>query len=132
MAGYWPTPEGGKDDPVVARLMNTTPKVVFSRTLTSADWENTRLVKTDAAGEIRRLKEQPGADIALFGSANLAASLAGEGVIDEYRILINPLVLAGGNPLFKPQAGRLELELLNSRVFRNGNVLLVYKPIKTA
>ncbi|MDD5371733.1 MAG: dihydrofolate reductase family protein, partial [Anaerolineaceae bacterium] len=75
MAGYWPTPAAVHDDPIVADLMNTIPKTVFSRTLNQADWDNTRLVKTDAAGEVSRLKGEPGKDVFIFGSGNLASSL---------------------------------------------------------
>ena len=85
----------------------------------------------DVIGEIRRLKEQPGKDIFLFGSADLARTLLPEGLIDEIRVIVNPLVLGDGNPLFKGVQQPLELKLLSSRAFQNGNVLLSYAPVKS-
>ena len=128
MASYWPTPEAVKNDPVVADLMNKIPKIVFSRSLEKAEWNNTRVVKTDVAEEIARLKSQPGKDMAIFGSADLASGLIQRDMIDEYRIFINPVVLGQGNPLFKGLQGRLHLKLVDSKIFKTGLVLLVYQP----
>src|SRR5512135_276543 len=86
MASYWPTDMAKTDDPIVANKMNTLPKIVFSRTLKKADWNNTRLVKGDVAEEVARLKRQSGQDWLLFGSADLASTLTHFGLIDEYRI----------------------------------------------
>ncbi len=86
MASFWPTPEAIETDPITANLMNSWPKIVFSRTLHDAKWSNTRLVNGEAAEEVKRLKNQPGKDLIIFGSANLAASLIRAGLIDEYRI----------------------------------------------
>jgi dihydrofolate reductase len=127
MASFWPTPEAIRTDPIVAGLMNSTQKIVFSQTLEHADWENTRLVKEHAAEELARLKTQPGKEIAIFGSANLASRLLNSGVIDEYRLLVNPLILGSGTPLFKPEDGRQDLKLVNTRTFKAGNVLLYYQ-----
>ena len=126
MASYWPTPAAAADDPIIADMMNRLPKVVFSRTLQMADWNNTRLVKGHIAEEITALKQQPGKDLALFGSANLLSTLVPMGLIDEHRIIINPVVLSHGTPLFQGIKDHLDLELLKTRTFRNGNVLLVY------
>jgi dihydrofolate reductase len=126
MASYWPTPDAVGDDPVVAGLMNAIPKIVFSKTLAKVEWNNTRLVKENAADEIRSLKQQPGNDIAIFGSANLIASLADSMVIDEYRIIINPIVLRQGHPLFRGTRDKIKLTLLKARPFASGNVLLKY------
>src|SRR5437867_1283554 len=90
MASYWPTQVAVESDPVVAEKMNSTPKVVFSRTLHSAEWNKTRLAR-DAAQEITKLKQQDGKDMAIFGSANLLASLIPLGLIDEFRIMVNPV-----------------------------------------
>ncbi len=124
MESYWPTNAAINDDPEIAGLMNSLPKIVFSRTLEKADWNNTRLIKDNAAEEIRSIKNQPGKDIAIFGSADLIASLMD--VIDEHRVMISPLLLRRGTPLFKPSPDPLQLKLLNTRSFRNGNVLLTY------
>jgi len=130
MANYWPTPSAIKDDPVVAGLMNRLPKMVFSRTLAKAEWNNTRLVKgaERVAEEIARLKQQPGKDWLLFGSADLASTLTPLGLIDEYRIMVNPVVLGGGKPLFRGVKQKLNLKLVNAKTFRSGNVLLYYQP----
>jgi dihydrofolate reductase len=123
MESYWPTAE---DDPEVAKLMNNMPKYVFSRTLETASWTNTELLKGEATVEIRRLKEQPGKDLFIFGSADFASSLIQHGLIDEYRIILNPVVIGEGTPLFKNIHQHMRFKLLRTRAFRNGNVLLYY------
>ncbi len=128
MASYWPTPEALASDPQVAGKMNEMPKYVFSKTLDRADWNNTRLVTGDATEEAARLKAQPGRDIFIFGSAGLASTFTRAGLIDEYRVIVNPLILGKGQPLFKDVNRQLDLSLLNVRAFRNGNVLLYYAP----
>ena len=128
MAAYWPTEAAIKRDPIIAGQMNQTAKIVFSRTLASAEWSNTRLVKENVAEEVARLKQQPGKDIIIFGSANLAATLTQHGLIDEYRIMVSPIVLGSGLPLFRGARTRLPMKLLSTRVFASGNVLLAYQP----
>jgi dihydrofolate reductase len=130
MASYWPTPDAIANDPIVADMMNRTPKIVFSRTLDKAEWNNTRLIKDHIAEEITKLKQQPGKDLALFGSANLMSTLVQMDLIDEHRIMVNPIVLGSGKPLFQGINDPLKLKLVNTRVFRSGNVLLYYVPIK--
>ena len=109
--------------------MNNVPKVVFSRTLEKAEWNNTRLVKANAEEEVIKLKQQPGKDLFIFGSANLSATLMQHNLIDEYRLGITPVVLGGGNPLFKPNPDRLRMKLLEVRPFKTGCVILFYKPV---
>ena len=128
MAGFWPTAEALKDDPIVAGKMNSSAKVVFSRTLNKAEWNNTRLVKDNMEEEVRKLKGQPGKDIALLGSGSIVSQLAQRGLIDEYRIMVNPIALGQGTPLFKDIKDRLDMKLLRTRTFCNGNVLLCYAP----
>ncbi len=130
MASYWPTATAIETDPHVSSQMNALPKVVFSRTLQTADWTNTRLVNTDAAAEVAALKQQPGKDIALFGSAKLQSGLLQAGQIDELRVMLNPVILGRGTPLFKPE-DQLKLTLLDLKRFRSGNVLLTYGPCQT-
>ncbi len=127
MAAYWPTPQAAISMPEVAHSMNATPKVVFSRTLKEATWSNTRLVKDDLAGEIRRLKEGPGEGMVIFGSGTIVAQLAQEGLIDEYQFVVNPVVLGGGRTMFDGIKGKLPLELIATRPFANGNVVLRYQ-----
>jgi dihydrofolate reductase len=128
MANYWPTPAAVEADPVVAGAMNSLPKIVFSRTLQTADWNNSRLIKDNIAEEITRLKQEPGKDLALFGSANLMSTLMKLNLIDEHRVMVNPVVLGSGTSLFQGVDGRLNLKLDNARTFKSGNVLLTYQP----
>lgn len=128
MAGFWPTAEAKRDDPIVAERMNSSAKIVFSRTLKKAEWNNTRLVSGNMEEEIKKLKAQPGKDMALMGSGTIVSQLAQRGLIDEYRIMVNPVILGQGTPLFKEIRDRLNLKLLRTQTFRNGNVLLCYEP----
>jgi dihydrofolate reductase len=130
MASYWPTEVAIRNDPGVAGLMNSLPKIVFSKTLDKAEWSNTRLVNDNVAEEVSTLKQQPGKDIAIFGSSDLAVTLARQGLIDEYRIIVNPVFLGGGTPLLKGIKDKLNLKLLKARTFKSGNVLLYYVPEK--
>ncbi len=129
MASYWPTAAAMESDPQVAALMNSLPKVVFSRTLPSADWENSRVVRDHAQEEILKLKAQPGRDMAVFGSANLISTIMD--VIDEHRLLVNPVLLREGTPLFKHAGEPLQLNLVNVRRFNSGNILLSYQPVRS-
>ena len=128
MAAYWPTEDAITSDPDVARRMNTMAKVVFSRSLGDATWQNTRLVRGDAAEEVARLKAASGRDIIVMGSGDLATSLAERRVIDELRILVNPIALPEGKPVFAGLKADLPLRLLSARTFASGNVLLTYAP----
>ena len=110
--------------------MNKSPKIVFSRTLKTADWSNTRLVKEDMAGEVRRLKKQPGKGLTILGSGSLVSQLAREGLIDEYQLLLNPVAIGTGKSLFEGITTKLEFKLTATRAFRNGGVLLTYVPAK--
>ncbi len=128
MVSYWPTPTAIKNDPIVAGKMNSIPKFVFSKTLETADWNNTQLIKGDAVEELKKLKQQSGKDLFIFGSANLSSTFTRNGLIDEYRIMVNPIVLGAGTPLFIGKNEMLKMKLLNIKSFRNGNVLLYYQP----
>jgi dihydrofolate reductase len=130
MASYWPTPAAQSNDPEVANLMNTLPKVVFSRTLQKADWNNTRLIKDNVAEEVLKMKQAPGDDLAVFGSANLLSSLLRLDLIDEHRIMVNPVLIGSGTPLFKNIDEKVNLKLVKTRTFRSGNVMLYYQPNK--
>lgn len=121
MAAHWPTATGR-----IADLMNGIDKVVFSNTLPAASWSNTRLVAGDAADEVARLKEVPGKDIYIFGSALLSAALTKRGLIEEYRIGIAPVLLGSGRRLFESDAAELSLQLLESRNTATGCTVLRY------
>ena len=129
MASYWPTPAAQEDDPAIADVMNSIPKVVFSSTLDSADWQNTRLVKGDVAETISELKQQPGKDLALFGSPTLTATLIEQGLVDELRVMVHPILLGAGKSLFAALSRRVPVELQRTTFFHSGNVLLVYRPV---
>jgi len=128
MAAYWPTPMAVENDPIVAGKMNSLPKFVFSNTLDKVVWNNTQLVKGDAVEELKKLKQLSGKDLFIFGSANLSSTFTRNGLIDEYRVIVNPIVLGTGVPLFKGNGEMLKMKLLTSKSFRNGNVLLYYQP----
>jgi dihydrofolate reductase len=130
MASYWPTDAAKRDDPIIAELMNRLPKIVFSNTLEKAEWENTKLVRDNIVEKVSKLKELPGKDIAIFGSSDLAVTLIDLGLIDEFRIMINPIVLGEGKPILQGIKSKLELKLLKTRTFKSGNVLLYYEPGK--
>jgi dihydrofolate reductase len=128
MASYWPTPAAQQDDPRVAAKMNGLPKVVVSRTLDKAEWANTRVVNDHVAEELTKLKQQPGKDIAIFGSSDLTVSLLRMGLVDELRIMVHPVVLGAGRSLFRTATERIGLELVKTRSFRSGSVMLYYRP----
>ncbi|MFC5753797.1 dihydrofolate reductase family protein [Actinomadura rugatobispora] len=129
VAAHWPTPQAREDAPAVADRMNATPKIVVSRTLQRADWADTRLLADDVAGELTKLKQQPGKDIAIFGSSNLTVSLLDLGLVDELRIMVHPIVLSEGKSLFHTAEHRIPLELTGTRAFKSGNVMLYYRPL---
>lgn len=128
MAGFWPTPEAKRSDPAIAEFMNALPKIVVSHRPFKADWNNTSVLSKNVVAEIRKVKGKPGKDIAIFGSNELCASLMPEGLIDEFRIMVNPVAIGEGSALFAGIKGRLNLKLTKVREFRSGNVLLYYKP----
>lgn len=127
MADYWPTSSAFSNDPVIAKLMNQLPKIVFSKTLDKVEWQNSRLVKENIVEEIKHLKRQHGYDLVILGSADLSSRFTKLGLVDEYQIMVNPVVLGKGKPFFN-DIHKLNLELLNSKTFRSGNVLLCYQP----
>jgi dihydrofolate reductase len=121
MASHWPNATGE-----VADFMNALPKYVFSRTLTRSDWANTQMFDAEVPDTVARLKRETGKDIYLFGSADLAAGLIPHRLIDEFRIAVNPVILGGGAPLFKP-GERVKLKLLDSKPLSSGIVILRYE-----
>jgi dihydrofolate reductase len=128
MASYWPTEGAMTDDPEIAATMNRMPKVVFSRTLKTLDWTNSRLARDDLAEEITGLKAQPGKDMVIFGSGELVSSLTRLGLIDEYRLFVCPVVLGSGKSLFAALNDTVNLKLLRAQPFTSGVVLLYYRP----
>ncbi|HWZ90802.1 MAG TPA: dihydrofolate reductase family protein [Polyangiaceae bacterium] len=130
MVSFWPTPQALKSAPVVAERMNSLPKVVFSRTLDKASWNNTRLLQGDLVTEVRKLKQEPGPGLALMGSGSIVAQLTQARLIDEYQLVVLPVVIGKGRTLFEGVRDKLDLELSKTRTFQNGNVVLWYDPRK--
>lgn len=128
MAGYWPTPAALADDQIIAAKMNALGKVVFSRTLSAVDWNGARLAQSPLADEITRLKAEPGKHMAIFGSGTIVTQLTQLGLIDEYRLIVNPVILGAGKSLFAGVTGRPPLRLVSAQAYDSGNVMLVYVP----
>jgi dihydrofolate reductase len=123
MAAYWPTAE---EDSKVKEYMNNIAKLAVSRTMKEAAWNNTRVV-SDPASELKKRKAEEGKTIFVFGSAELVASLMKDGLVDEYRICIAPVLLGSGNPLFKQTGQQTGLKLISSSIAANGSVILNYE-----
>jgi dihydrofolate reductase len=125
-AASWPNfPD--KEDPVASRL-NTLPKYVVSTTLERADWEPATIIRGDVPAEVAKLKEHYAGEIQVHGSAGLAQTLHTSGLIDEYRLFIEPVVLGTGKRLFEPGAAATALRLIDSRPMGKGAVLATYQP----
>lgn len=123
---YWPT----ASDPG-AEQINTLPKIVFSRTLDKVEWgqwNNARLVKDNIAEEVAKLKQQPGKDLVIFAGAGIINTFRKLDLIDEYRLLLHPVVLGSGTPLFEDVEAALKLTLLRTEPFGDGVVVLYYAP----
>jgi dihydrofolate reductase len=129
MAGYWPSSMARENDPVVAENINQMPKFVFSRTLDQLAWQNTRLIKGDIVLAVRMMKDEPGPDMAILGSGSIVSQLADEGLIDEFQIVVNPVAIGSGRTMFEGIKEKINLKLIKSRTFNNGNVLLCYEPV---
>ncbi|MFC4004958.1 dihydrofolate reductase family protein [Prauserella oleivorans] len=128
MAQFWQSPTAWETDPETTRRMNALPKAVVTRTLTSADWPDTRVLDDPAkVGPLRDDVAGTGKDVAVFGSSTLAARLVELGVVDEIRLLVMPVLLGEGTPVYRG-IGRSRLELVATRPFASGNVLHTYRP----
>jgi dihydrofolate reductase len=136
MADYWPAsatnPSTSKSDLEIADKMNNLPKIVFSKTLQQVEWNNSRLVKDNIGQEISKMKQQSGKDMVIFGSGSIVSTFMQHGLIDEYRIIVNPVVLGNGKPLFKGINDKQNLKLLNTKVFDSGIVILFYEPAQAS
>jgi dihydrofolate reductase len=141
-AAYWPNavpyeegdelrPAEGKEDPRIIRALNESPKVVFSRTLTSSDWANVRVVAGSPEEEVRRLKAERGKAISVQGSASIVQALARADLVDEYRLYVHPVVLGAGKLLFGPGTGRQDFTLAASKAYANGVVSLTHRRTRT-
>lgn len=124
MAGHWPNSAGDYAD-----AMNRLPKVVFSRTLPAADWPGSRIARGDLTEEIAALKSEPGGEIMAHGGAAFVQALSRLGLIDEYRLVILPVALGSGLPLFNDLPKPLRLDLAEASSFPDGTVIHVYRPV---
>lgn len=126
MAAWWPSPMAAQAMPNVAARMNSAQKIVFSRTLRSADWNHTTLVNDDMTGFVRRLKADVGPNMTILGSGSIVTQLADAGLLDTIQVVVNPVALGGGRSLFAGLTSRRNLRLDDSRTFKNGTVVLWY------
>jgi dihydrofolate reductase len=131
MASFWPTPVGKSTNPAFAESLNNTPKIVFSTTLKKADWQNTEVIQELTKEEILKLKQLSGKNMMIFGSGTLVEQLTKMGLIDEFQLMMNPVVLGKGKPLFNNITDRMNLTLVSSKTFKSGLVLLQYQPVKS-
>lgn len=122
MAAHWPTSTEPYAEP-----MNSIPKIVFSRTLKEAPWGETRIVSGDLADEIARLKQESGKDLLAHGGARFAQSLARTGLIDEYRLIVHPVVLGSGLRLFPEGGGPVRLKLVDATTFKTGSIAKTFE-----
>jgi dihydrofolate reductase len=128
MAGYWPTPAAMQSNPIVAQRMNDASKVVFTRSMTAASWKNTRLVRSDLASSMQKMKREQGPPMVIMGSGSIVSQLSQERLIDEYQFVVIPVALGKGRTLFDGMKEKLPLKLTSSRFFRNGYLFLTYEP----
>jgi dihydrofolate reductase len=129
MVSFWPTPAAMESMPEVAEGMNNLPKVVFSRTLDKASWNNTKLVKSGLVEEVRKMKSEPGEGMVILGSGSIVSQLSEHRLIDEYQMVVNPIVLGKGRTMFDGVTKRLRMKRTKTRTFENGNVLMCYEPL---
>jgi len=130
MAGFWPTKQASDMFPEVAAGMNKLPKIVFSRTLKEATWNNTKLINDNIAEEVRKLKSAPrGADMAIMGSGTIVSQFTQEGLIDEYQIATHPIIIGKGRTLFEGVQQKVPLKRTKTRTFENGCVFVCYERV---
>ena len=133
MESYWPTvltkPDASKQSLAHAQWVENVPKIVFSRTLNEVTWNNTRLIKDNVAGEIEKLKQEPGKDLVIFGSPGLSADLMNLGLIDEYQFTVHPVIVGNGISVFKNNIAKSKLKLIETTTLNSGVVTLHYTTI---
>ncbi len=129
MVSFWPTLAASQMMPEVAERMNNGPKVVFSRSMAAAAWNNTTLVQDDMPAAVRRMKQEAGPDMVILGSGSIVAQLAAVNLIDEYQVVVNPIALGAGRSMFDGLVQPMNLRCIMSRAFKNGKVFLSYQPL---
>ncbi|HEX6099908.1 MAG TPA: dihydrofolate reductase family protein [Thermoanaerobaculia bacterium] len=141
LGDYWPNAESSEEEApggftseaqgaAFAHLMNTIPKVVYSRTLERAEWGPVRIVRGDIEKDLERMKRESSKDLVLFAGARTARYFIEHDLLDEYRLMVHPTILGEGLPLFTPETPRRELKLLRTRTFTSGVTLLHYERVR--
>jgi dihydrofolate reductase len=125
-AAYWPDKTGDEDP--FADYINNTPKFVVSTTLKTVAWRNSTLIEENVAEELSKLKQQSGKNISITGSVTLVRSLLRDGLLDELRLMIHPIVLGTGRRLFEDGSDQLSLNLVDAHPFSTGVLSLTYEP----
>ena len=128
MKNYWPTPMAKEQNPVMADGMNKAMKIVFSKKLKKAEWENTQVINDDMISYVKKLKQTAAKDMIILGSGSITGQLTDAGLIDQYQFMIDPIALGSGTSMFNGIKKKIDLELTGSRIFNSGIVLLTYKP----
>ncbi len=128
MKGFWSTPQAAAFQPEIAKFMNENRKVVASHAPFAPGWTNASVISDDVVREVRELKAQPGKTIAMFGSNNLCVSLMQHGLIDEFQIVVNPVALGAGTPLFQGLPKQMRFAFRETRQFKSGATMLTYAP----
>ena len=128
MESYWPTQMAKQNSPDVAEGMNQSEKIVFSRTLKNTNWDNSRIVRTNPVEEVKRMKKENGSDLTVLGSGTIVTQLAENNLIDTYMLMVDPVVLGEGTPIFQGIKQQPDLKLIDTRKFKSGVVLLTYNP----
>ena len=126
MASYWPTPMAMEQNADVATGMNASEKIVFSNTLKKADWSNTRVIGGDIIEEVKKLKRTEGNDMTILGSGSIISQFTDHKLIDTYLLMVDPVALPAGTPIFNGMKEKLDLKLMDTRTFKSGVVLLTY------
>lgn len=129
MKNFWSTQMAYDSFPEVADGMNNSEKFVISKTLESADWKNTQTIRENLIEKISELKKSSKKNITLLGSGKVLKELANANLVDEYQIMIDPIFIESGEPILDSISKNITLELTKSKVFKNGTILLYYKPI---
>jgi dihydrofolate reductase len=128
MYKWWPTEEAKKQMPEIAEGMNKADKIVFSTTLKHAEWENTKVISGDLIAEVNKLKQEAQKNMTILGSGSVLAQLAEYGLVDEFKIMIDPIAIGSGTTLFNGIKKPLDIKLISGKSFKSGTVLVRYQP----
>lgn len=128
MESYWPTAED--NDPTITHNMNKLPKIVFSKSLDKVVWNNSILIKENITDEILAMKKQLGKDMVIFGSGEIVSQLAQAGLVDEFRIILNPVILGKGNLMFTNISEMIKLKFIKMKKLKSGVIILYYHPLQ--